>query len=647
MKNICFDLCAIPIYILILLAPNGRRMKSDRSYRVFRWMTVLSLLCAVADICMEYVVNPTPLSPAAVALGTFISFAYKLLRNAGLVIYIIFIFHITKTDYRIRSMKMHFLLWLPNALLVILLIQNFFTGNVFSVTEAGYMRGPLLVLFYAVALLYGVTGIVYCVACKPYLETDKWLALLSVYALTGVAVYVQMVRPDLMVEMFSTAVGLLIVMIMVLRPEERMDAVTGALSWKSFLSDLHNTLLSGERIQLIVFHMPNAKERRYFLGDSSYNEFIREIVGAIQVYLKTQKTEFQVYFEHPGNIYLTVEDHAGLDAERLLNGCLSAVRERLRSFNHRDMRFDPQVCLIRCPGDLVKQHDIINLCHHFPTLGKRGQTLFIASDIVASRDFDIENHIDEILLRSAEEHELEMYYQPIYDVREKRFRSAEALARLNDKEFGMISPAIFIPAAERSGSIQFLGREVIESVFRFISEHDLGELGLSFIEINLSVAQCMQYDLPDIILHLQEKYGVSPSQVNFEITESIFDNLSTIMDRNIRKLSEMGYSFSLDDYGVGYSNIQRLRRLPLSLIKIDKSLVDDMFTPDGGVIIRNTVHMMQGIRKELIMEGVETREAVETLDSMSCDFIQGFYFCRPLPAEDFVRFLKDNNNACA
>ena len=100
-----------------------------------------------------------------------------------------------------------------------------------------------------------------------------------------------------------------------------------------------------------------------------------------------------------------------------------------------------------------------------------------------------------------------------------------------------------------------------------------------------------------------------------------------------------------DDYGVGFSNIQRMSKLPIALVKIDKSLVDDMFTEDGSVIIRNTVLMMQGIRKKLVAEGVETRSQIDALSEMACDHIQGFYYSRPLPADEFVDFLKDRLSA--
>ena len=129
-----------------------------------------------------------------------------------------------------------------------------------------------------------------------------------------------------------------------------------------------------------------------------------------------------------------------------------------------------------------------------------------------------------------------MYYQPIYDVHTGRFHSAEALVRIIDPEYGLISPTIFIPAAETEGFIIPIGDMVLDQVFRFISEHDLDALGLSCIEINLSVAQCMERSLPEKIRKLQQKYGVDPNQINLEITETTFENISEIMVENVNEL---------------------------------------------------------------------------------------------------------------
>lgn len=159
------------------------------------------------------------------------------------------------------------------------------------------------------------------------------------------------------------------------------------------------------------------------------------------------------------------------------------------------------------------------------------------------------------------------------------------------------------------------------------------------------MAQCVQSDLSDKILALEKKYHVNPERVNLEITETTYEKIGENTDRNIRLLAENGFSFSLDDYGTGYSNMQRISKIPLKIIKIDKTLVDDMASKSGMSVLENTVRMMKEIRKEIVCEGVETAEQLELLTGLGVDFIQGYYFSKPLPADQFVRFIMEKNGA--
>jgi len=138
-------------------------------------------------------------------------------------------------------------------------------------------------------------------------------------------------------------------------------------------------------------------------------------------------------------------------------------------------------------------------------------------------------------------------------------------------------------------------------------------------------------------------YGIDPAKINLEITETTYENISEIMMENINELIKLGYTFALDDYGTGYSNIQRINRLPLKLIKIDKSVLDEISTDNGRTILEYTMRMMQKTGKQLVVKGAETREVVETLREMGCDYIQGFYFSKSLPAEEFIRFVEEKN----
>lgn len=645
MRNIIFDICSIPIYIVILWTCYIRKISKDHASRVFITMNVTSLACTILDIAMEFAVNPVPLSGTSVVLGNLISYSYLFLRNATLVIYLIYVFAATRTEYRIRPRRIRFLVWLPNSILLLILCQNFITHNVFTVTAAeGYSRGPAMILLYIIAALYGLFGCGYCICAKRYLTTGKWIALFSVYVLTFIAVFIQLIIPEYLVEMFSTAIGLLMIMLLVMRPEETLDASVNITSWKAYQYDLKNILLSGQHVQIMVIQMLNAAELRTYIGEDEFALYIRQIADEGEKLFSTFHTAHTLYYERPGTFYLIVEDPKA-DTEGLVPQFIETVSKRMSHFTEQGVRFDPRFCIIRIPDDISDLTDILNLGHRFTRILSNNQTVFLSSEMANSRDYNIINHMEEILNRAITEGTLEMYYQPIYNIHEKKFQSAEALARINDPVYGLISPALFIPAAESAGLMLSIGDIILNSVYRFISSHNIEALGLNYIEINLSVAQCLQQDLPDTVTRLQTKYGVLPRQINFEVTETMFDNLSGIMDINLNTLARMGYTFSLDDYGVGFSNIQRLRTLPLQMIKIDKSLVDDMFTKDGEVIIEYTVRMMQGIHKKLVFEGVETKEATDACRNLAGDYIQGFYYSKPLPEDAFVRFLQTHNAA--
>ncbi len=641
MRILYFDLCAIPLFLMILIICYARRMTRGNANRLFLAMVFLSLFSAVADLGMEYADNHVPLSQTGYFLCGLFTYVYLILRNATNAILLLFVLALTRTTTVIRKKWGRILFCLPYAVILVLLAINPFTHLAFTVTpEVGYARGPLMVVFYAISFLYGFTGLGCCIYCRRFLPKNKWAALFLMYALAYLAVGIQFFRPELLLEMFFTALGAMGIMLSVMRPEERMDSEVGMQSWNSYQADVRNILRSGERVQIIVIRMLNCREIRSYLGDHKYNAYLTEIANEIRGLHWQHQHRIELYFERPGTIYL-IMDEEETDAENVGERLLAEAGGVIKRYAEMGVRFEPRVCLIRVPDDLQKLEDIVSLGHKFQKIDQRQQTAFRASEIVHSRTFAIEARMEEILQRAIRENRIEMYYQPIYAVRSGRFRSAEALARLIDPEFGMISPSIFIPAAETLGLIIPIGDAVLESVFRFAAAHDLDALGLDYIELNLSVAQCMQSSLPEKIRSLQEKYGVDPAKINLEITETTFENISEVMLENVNELIGMGYSFALDDYGIGYSSIQRVNHLPLTLIKIDKSMLDESATENGRVILEHTVRMMQSIDKQLVVEGAETQSEVEMLERMDCDYIQGYYFSRPLPAEEFVRFLEE------
>ena len=640
MKAMYFDICAIPLFLMILIVCYSRKMTKGNANRLFLAATFFSLISAVADLIMVVLSYRLPLTDAECVLDALLGYVYLSVHNLTNVVILLFLLSLTRMSSLIGKGWVKVVFCLPIIIIHVLLLQNPFTHTIFSVTpEVGYSRGALMPLIYVMAALYGIGGFAFCISARRFLAGNKWVSLLCMYILTYSAVVIQFFKPELLLEMFFGGMGIMGVMLSVMRPEERMDSMVGMESWKSYKDDLGNILRAGERVQIVVIRLPNSREILSYLGDHHYNDYIFTIGNSLRSLRWNRMNRVELYFERPGTIYLIADENES-EMEKIGDRLLSEVGSSLREYAENGVRFEPQVCLIHCPGDLKKEEDIISLGHRFYTYDTGRKNLFRASEIVHSRVFAIESDMGEILKRAIKEHRIVMHYQPIYNVRTGRFQSAEALARIMDPEYGLISPAIFIPAAEALGLIVHIGDEVLDQVFRFISEHNIEALGLEYIEINLSVAQCMQSALPEKIHKLQQKYGVRPSQINLEITETTFENVSEAVLENVNELIRMGYTFALDDYGIGYSSIQRVNHLPLKLIKIDKSMLDEVASTNGRMILEHTVRMMQSIEKQLVVEGAETREAVDILESMDCDYIQGFYFSRPLPADEFIRFIE-------
>ena len=140
-----------------------------------------------------------------------------------------------------------------------------------------------------------------------------------------------------------------------------------------------------------------------------------------------------------------------------------------------------------------------------------------------------------------------------------------------------------------------------------------------------------------------QQYNVPTDKINLEITETAASFAQRVMTENLNKLSRSGVSFSLDDYGTGYSNMKRVISLPLKIVKLDKSLVDEQHNPKMWILLRNTVQMLKAMNMQIVVEGIETREMVDLFSELKCDFIQGYFFSKPLPQADFVKLIENSS----
>ena len=233
-----------------------------------------------------------------------------------------------------------------------------------------------------------------------------------------------------------------------------------------------------------------------------------------------------------------------------------------------------------------------------------------------------------------------MYFQPQFRTTDRQLREVEALLRWRDDTGNMISPSVFIPIAEKNGTIVPIGTWVIEESLKAYAQWKRKYHYPLIMSINISAIQYQQPDFIDKLLQILEKYQVSPYEIELAITESILIDDFEEITKRLEILRDIGIKISLDDFGTGFSSLSYLKGLPIDTLKIDKSFIDTVITDENTrIITESIIYMVKKLGFETIAEGVETEEQFQYLNEISCDIIQGFYLGRPMPADDIEKLL--------
>ena len=635
------DYIACILYVFLLISVVYKRLYNTMENRYFLYVLVICAVTTAADICMELSCRNTPIGPTRLIFAYVISYIYLILRQVSAYAYILFIFVASGTLGRLQKKKRSLSFIIPFLLTCVFILSNLVTGKVFTISAGnGYQRGRYMVVLYVITYMVVLYGIVYLCRMRRYLGTPKWLAIISMYVFIALCGMIQMAYPGVLVEMLSMALALLLVHLIVHWSRDYV-ATMGLYSWSDFREMAKRLIAVNRRSTILILRFVNANEVRTTYGETRYNRFVQETVREITRVTREKINDYRIYYHSSGSLTVVFgEGH--VDVEKTYPELIS-----MWSAMDKDaytVRLGARLCSLDFPTEnMNKEEDLTGFSFIFPQYMNPDEIFFRAERAISNRGYEMYRRLPAILTDGIRKNRFEMYYQPIYDVKEGRFRSAEALIRLKDPEFGFVPPGLFIPSAERRNLIRPIGNFVLDSVFRFAARPDFEELGLRYIELNLSVEQLMQENLVSEIQALQEKYRLPSLRINLEITESAAGVQSNVGQQNIAKLCDQRFTFSLDDYGTGYSNIQRAVELPLSLVKIDKGIIDKVETPKGELMIRSTIQMMHEIGFGIVGEGVETREQYQILERIGCDYIQGYYFAKPMCEEDFIAFLKKHN----
>ena len=632
------DVAAFLVLLLMVIFGIYRKMYVQKSSKIFMVFMIICMVTSLFDIASVF---PNLLGYNGVWIATT---GYFILRALMPVIYLMYIMVLTDPNREKRLSKRYLILMLgPYTLILILLLINPILPNnacVFYYTpDLVYERGALVAFIYVCAAIYMIVGVVWILKYRKFFEKPEFIAIIAIFPLSLLSVLIQMVRKELLVELFVTSLALILVQVIIERQEVLIDSRTGLKSKKLFLDYIKRSYAFKRECYIVLINISNFLEIYNLVNYDESRKYILHISSILQKKYKNIDSSYETFNIEFGTYALIfkTKDEA-IDASNKILDDLSNDK-----FANTKYHPDVSICIINSLNDFQSYEKLLIFTSSFYSKFNLSERITIIDDVKNDNNFIITNNIDEIIDTALEEDEIEVYYQPIINMKEKKFKSAEALVRLNSKKYGFINPVLFIPYAEKNGKISDIDTIVMKKVFKFISSDEYKNLGLDYIEINLSMVDCMDNTLADRIISLMKEYNIDSKSINLEITES-YDSLNNEASKeNIKKLEAYGINFSLDDYGTGYSNIERFSKFPIKIVKIDKSLVDLANEESMKLVLKNTFKLISELNRETVVEGVETEEQVVMFEELGCNYIQGFYYSKPLPLNDFISFIESKS----
>lgn len=332
---------------------------------------------------------------------------------------------------------------------------------------------------------------------------------------------------------------------------------------------------------------------------------------------------------------------SGCSVETINRAIKKRTRESFFLSGGQDIRLTVSIGAAEYPEAASSSLELINCAEivmlKCKAMGKNSIQYF---DMPTLNDFrhsvDIENKLKEAVFHNS----FELYYQPQYFVGNKKLRGVEALIRWKDSDEKNISPAVFIPIAEKNGAILSIGKWVVEQSIRQYA-YWRNKYAIDWVmSINISAKQYAQEDFVLYLMRMLEKYHVRPEEIELEITESILiDDFETV-SRKLSILRDNGIRISLDDFGTGFSSLSYLKRLPINTLKIDKSFIDTVLTDSATrIITESIIDMVKSLGIESIAEGVEQEQQYKYLHAIGCDVIQGYLLAKPMSAKDLEAYF--------
>ena len=641
-----YDIAALFIDLIIILLFFRRKNIPALQNRIFFSLLIDCFFTVLFEIIsVELIKNPYLMPRSIIWFVNCMYFTFIYLFSFIACAYSISVVDFFETARRHKIISVRYFLFIPIIIGLIVIwispLYDFTNGKLLSLFYLDennvYQRGGILFFNgYLTSLYYTIMALGFLLKYQKMLKTTSVHRMFFFFTLCYVGVIIQFLMPNVLLQCFVISLAVLVFEITIRLPDEVFDVNTGLLNQVAFVNNVDSKFSKQNKFSCVGVVLDDVSFITNTFGVTQFNKLLRIVSDKLV-------KEFPIV-----NVYHLGQGHFVLFSKKSSKWDVKKITSKLQSIFAQSWHCDSmtiklyvKICVIKCPADATKSEDIIDLINFTADNNQYN------SSVIYANQMDIEHkrrssYIEHLLRRGISENRFEIYYQPIFSTEKKRVIGAEALIRLRDDDGQFISPEIFIPIAEKTGIILRIGEFVFESVCKTLSEINLEECGIEKIDVNLSVTQCMQEILAEQILTIRKMYKVPTSVINMEITETAMAHTPEVLLKNIQKLVDAGIEFSLDDYGSGYSNMNYMLSIPFSMIKIDKGIVWTAAENKRAYsALKSTISMISDLGMSVLAEGVETEDQAKWLTELGCNYLQGFYFAKPMPKQEFIALMQN------
>ena len=632
----------VPEYIsCVLLALIGVYMMFDKKKaslkeKTFRISLVFAFLANINNVFSIYAIAYAERLPlfVSVFLNTFYYFSVAIITTLISLTTYATMYEGRYEKRRLRvAVSVSFSYFILETVLIVL---NLKTGWLFFFdANSAYHRGPLNgigLAFLAVAI---INVLVFGFIERKQVKKSFRITLYALPAIGLVFGVVQKLLPTTILTGTIIAYSMLALFITGQQQRARIDALTELSNREAFFNDISALCKRKEPYRIIIIGLKNFKQVNGQLGQRTGDK----LLCSVAAYLSNLDTRATPYRTSGVQFTLVVTKMGKNEYEAMLCGIIDRFTKRWE-MEQGSTELHALFADIQSPEHASGVDDVIASLEYATRLAKLDTTgRPVRFSLRLKNEYTRRNYVIAQMEKALKEDLFFLNIQPVYDIVQQRFTGGEVLLRLNEDNGMPISPGEFIPIAIESGIATKLGMMVMEKVCHFISSNR--EIDIGWLSINIS---SQQDEFDETVQHLEmllDQYGVDPWRIKLEITELVLLDDMEHAHRTMDELNKRGIGVYLDDFGTGYSNLVNVMTLPFECVKVDKGFIRNVMTNARSYALLETV--VRGLKKMNVIalaEGVETEEQDNIVRELGIDRIQGYYYARPMPVDEFAWLIQ-------